>query len=176
MEFRVCPRCETLNQTGAATCMECGESLLGAAIVHAEPPAAEPWWRLNTSGARLKAIGVVIALAWSFSPVGLVRLLVELVSQPVQTGFLALLGGMAGLTFFSLPLFPSGLTGFFPALDRQLPAWANIVVIGWLVYIALAAAILLARRKVLVRSIFVAFVLLVVWNTAGCYPVLQNFH
>jgi hypothetical protein len=188
MEFRVCPRCETLNQRDAATCMECGKGLLGAATITAEQPTPDRWWQLNTGGAKLRAIGAIIGLAWVFSPLGPVNFVIQvaIALRDASTQFepVAAIIALLQVTALSIPVFPSGLSGYVPALGEFLPGSMyidflpismNIVVIGWVTYVALLAALLLAHRKILVRSIFFAFVILIIWNTAGCYPIIQRF-
>jgi hypothetical protein len=137
------------------------------------------WWHLKTFRSKLAAIGIVFALAWFFSPFGPVAIAVGLANNTpggaIATGdLLAALPGYIGLLALGALFFPTGLGGFIPGLEQALSESVPLLVLGWLIYAAVLGAFIFVKPNKVVRGIFIGFVLLVVLNTAGCYPIVQS--
>ena len=69
-----------------------------------------------------------------------------------------------------LPFFPVGLAVLMHLDGAEMGA----MVTGWIVYLVFGILILTARRRRRFRALFIAFIILLLLNVAGCHVVLRG--
>jgi hypothetical protein len=143
-----------------------------------EPPeqTRDRWWHLDTDRSKLIVMGVIVGMGWLASPLGPIALIAGLnTSEPGTFTIQGVAMGIATALCASIAFFPIGLTYPIPELRHVsntigLTLWMG----GWVLYGGLFIAILRSRRKWLVRMLLLSFVVLIIWNTAGCYPMVAR--
>ena len=147
-----CGYCGRENTDEAAACCECGTSF-------AAPNAGGQEIRWGEAAPARRTKLALIFTAWGLALVALFPF--------VATPF------VGPLIIIALP---SGLWGLFT--EKEPKSW-NIVA-GWAFYAVVATVLMKAKRRPLFVCLYVALVLALILNVAGCYKVAdvigRDFH